>query len=118
MQLADNCIFCKIIAGQIPGNKVYEDDLVLAINDINPVAPHHYLIIPKVHKESLNAFEASEADLLGQMLFTVKKLAYDLGFHEAGYKTVINTGAEGGQTVFHIHVHVVSGKRFNWPHGS
>lgn len=104
------CIFCKIIAGEIPSDKVYEDDEAIAIKDINPAAETHILVIPKVHKSSLNEYDEADKNSLGSLLLKVKKIAHDLGVGD-GYKTIINTGEGGGQTVFHLHIHLLAGKR-------
>jgi histidine triad (HIT) family protein len=102
-----DCIFCKIINGDIPSKKIYEDDDVIAFNDIHPIAPVHFLIVPKLHMESLASCKAAHASLLGSMLLLAPKLAIQQGLK--GFRTMINTGPEGGQEVFHIHVHVFGG---------
>ena len=103
-----DCIFCKIVAGELPSNKVYEDDELLAFHDIHPFARVHVLIIPKRHIASLADCGEADAGLLGKMLLLAPKLAGELGL-ESGFKTLINTGRGGGQEVFHIHVHVFGG---------
>jgi histidine triad (HIT) family protein len=103
-----DCIFCKIIAGQIPGSKVYEDDEVLAFHDINPFARVHFLIIPKAHIATLSDCTSDHQALLGRMLLLAPRLAKEQGL-DTGLKTLINTGRGGGQEVFHIHVHVFGG---------
>lgn len=105
--MAEDCIFCKIIAGAIPAKKLYEDDDVIAFNDIKPIAPVHFMIVPKLHVESLAQCQMSEQDLLGKILLLAPKLAAEQGLK--GFRTMINTGAEGGQEVFHLHVHVFGG---------
>lgn len=110
-----NCLFCKIINGQIPGEFVHQDDQCVVIRDINPQAPTHFLVIPREHIESLNKASDSHNFLLGQLLLAGAKVARKLG-HE-NYRTVINTGAGAGQSVFHIHVHVLGGRSLNWPPG-
>jgi len=102
------CIFCKIVAGQIPSSKVYEDDELLAFHDINPFARVHFLIIPKMHVASLVDCTPEHEQLLGKMLLLAPRLAEEHGL-DAGFKTLINTGRGGGQEVFHIHVHVFGG---------
>lgn len=102
-----DCIFCKIINGDIPSKKIYEDDDVIALNDIHPIAPVHFLIVPKLHVESLASCDPAQQNLLGSMLLLAPKLAAQQGLK--GFRTMINTGAEGGQEVFHIHVHVFGG---------
>src|SRR5919205_1051766 len=113
----DNCIFCKIVAGEIPAAKVYEDERAVAFRDINPQAPTHALVIPRAHVASLN--EAGEADeaLLGHLLVVAARVARKAGHAEGGYRTVINTGPDAGQTVFHVHVHVLGGRALTLPPG-
>ncbi len=117
MALRADCIFCKIVAGEIPAAKLYEDERAVVFGDINPQAPTHALVIPRRHVASLN--EASEADeaLLGHLLLVAARVARDAGHAEGGYRTVINTNADAGQTVFHIHVHLLGGRRLTWPPG-
>lgn len=103
-----DCIFCKIARGEIPGKKVYEDDEIFVFHDINPVAPVHFMLIPKRHIASLMEADASHAALLGRMLLLAPKLAKEQGL-DNGFRTVINTGKGGGQEVFHLHVHVIGG---------
>jgi len=103
-----NCIFCKIVAGDIPAKKVHEDDEFLAFHDIRPHAPIHFLVIPKRHIDSLAHVQASDAPMLGRLMALVPKLARENGL-EAGFKTGINTGADGGQEVDHLHIHVLGG---------
>lgn len=105
-----NCIFCKIVAGQIPSRKVHEDDQVLAFHDIAPWAPVHVLIIPKLHIASLADVQAEHAPLLGHMLALAPKLMKDLGVTN-GFRTLINTGRDGMQEVYHLHMHVMGGPR-------
>ncbi len=103
-----DCIFCKIVAGQIPCRKIYEDDGVLAFHDIHPVAPVHFMIIPKAHVASLADCDESHRDVLGKILLLAPGLAREQGLTE-GFRTVINTGKGGGQEVFHLHVHIIGG---------
>ena len=112
-----DCIFCKIVAGEIPSKKIYEDELAFAFRDINPQAPTHALIIPRPHIASLADAGESDEALLGHLLLVAARIARDEGLSEAGYRTVINTGAGAGQSVFHIHVHVIGGRRLAWPPG-
>ena len=113
----DPCIFCKIVAGQIPSNKAYEDDEFLAFHDINPAAPVHLLVIPKVHIESLADCEGQHAELVGRMVGLAPRLArehgvgYDGPDGSNGFKTQFNTGRGGGQEVYHLHLHVLGGPR-------
>lgn len=117
MATKEDCIFCKIVAGGIPAAKIYEDERAVAFRDINPQAPTHALVIPRTHVASLN--EASETDeaLLGHLLLVAARVARDEGHADGGYRTVINTGAGAGQTVFHIHVHLLGGRSLTWPPG-
>lgn len=105
--MTTDCIFCKIVEGHIPSDKIYEDDDVIVFNDINPMAKVHFLIVPKLHIESLQSCDETHQALLGKMLLLAPKLAAEQGLK--GFKTLINTGREGGQEVFHIHVHVFGG---------
>ena len=106
--MSDNCIFCKIVHGDIPSRKVYEDDEVLAFHDINPVAPVHFMLVPKLHIVSLLEAEEVHSALLGRMLLLAPKLALEQGLKN-GFRTVINSGKGGGQEVFHLHIHVIGG---------
>ena len=105
--MSADCIFCKITNGSISSNKIYEDEDVIAFNDIHPKAKVHFLIIPKLHIESLASCEAQHQALLGKMLLLAPNLAKEQGV--AGFRTIINTGREGGQEIFHIHLHVLGG---------
>ena len=114
MNPAENCIFCKIAAGAIPCRKVYEDDEFFAFHDLHPAAPVHFLIVPKVHIASMAQVGPEQAPLLGRMLALVPALALEQGcnpYPQGGFRTVINTGAEGGQEVHHLHLHVMGGPR-------
>ena len=104
----NECLFCKIARGEIPSRKLYEDDEVLAFHDINPVAPVHFMLVPKLHLVSLAEAEDSHAALFGKMLLLVPKLAKEQGLDD-GFRTVINTGKGGGQEIFHLHIHVLGG---------
>ena len=103
-----DCLFCKIVRGEIPCRKVYEDDEFFAFHDINPVAPVHFMLIPKLHLESLAQVEESHAAMLGKMLLLAPQLAQAQGL-DNGFRTVINTGKGGGQEVFHLHIHIIGG---------
>lgn len=103
-----DCLFCKIVRGEIPCNKVYEDDEVLAFHDINPVAPVHFMIVPKLHLVSLADAGDGHAGLLGKLLLLAPRLAKEQGLNN-GFRTVINTGKGGGQEIFHLHIHVIGG---------
>lgn len=110
-----DCLFCKIINKEIPAEILYEDDYVLAFNDINPQAPVHFLVIPKQHISTLNDLSDANADVIGKMQLAASKIAKDKGFAEDGYRTVFNCNEYGGQTVYHIHLHVLAGKPLGWP---
>ena len=111
------CVFCKIAAGEIPAKKVHEDDEIVAFRDLNPQAPTHVLIIPRRHVASLT--DASEGDeaLLGRLLLAAKAIAAKEGIARDGYRVVTNSGALGGQSVFHIHLHLLGGRPMSWPPG-
>ncbi len=111
------CIFCGIVQGAIPAKKLFEDDQVVAFPDINPQAPEHFLVIPKRHVPSMADVEAGEGALVGHMLVICSRIAKDRGLAQNGYRIVINTGSEGGQTVFHLHFHVLGGRSLSWPPG-
>ena len=108
----NDCIFCKIIKGEIPSTKVYEDELVYAFRDIQPAAPEHILIVPKEHICCANKLEESHKALVGHIVLTAAKLAKDLGFAEDGYRIINNCGENAGQTVFHLHFHLLAGDKF------
>ncbi len=113
----ENCLFCKIVAGEIPSEKVYEDETCIAFNDISPQAPTHILIVPREHIESLDRARTEHRQTLGSLLLTGAEIAREKGFAENGYRIVINTNADGGQTVFHLHVHLLGGRPFIFPPG-
>ncbi|GAB6180063.1 HIT domain-containing protein [Desulfotomaculum defluvii] len=110
------CIFCKIIAGEIPSQVVYQDEKVFAFKDIAPAAPIHILIIPKKHISSLNDLGVEDAALMGHIVGTAAKLAKEFGL-DKGYRLVSNCGEDGGQTVYHIHFHLLGGRQMHWPPG-
>lgn len=109
----NDCLFCKIIKGEIPSDKVYEDDKIFALKDINPKAPVHLLVIPKKHYPTLNAIPDNEMDIVADIHRVIKKLAVEHGVSESGYRTLINTNAEGGQVVFHVHYHLIGGRQLH-----
>ncbi len=111
----NDCIFCKIASGEIPAKVVFQDDHVLAFHDINPVAPVHILVIPKKHLASLSEADPGDQELLGRVLAGAKKAAEIAGVSKTGFRTVINTGKSAGQSVFHLHAHVIGGKEQGWP---
>lgn len=112
-----DCLFCKIIAGDIPAERLYEDDKCLIIKDIGPQAPVHVLILPKLHIDSLDKASSEQGDLLGHLLLRGAEYARDNDLAEKGYRVVINTNSDGGQTVFHLHVHLLAGRPFVFPPG-
>lgn len=112
-----DCLFCKIIAGEIPGTFVYQDDHVVAIRDINPQAAMHVLVIPRRHIATLNDLTAEDDALVGEMTRRAAALAREHGHADRGYRTVFNCNADAGQTVFHIHMHVLGGRKLTWPPG-
>ena len=111
------CIFCRIVEGTIPCNKVHEDEHCLAFEDLNPQARVHVLVIPKRHLASLADSRETDATLLGHLMFICTKVAKEKGVEESGYRVVANTGSGAGQTVFHLHFHVLGGRMFQWPPG-
>jgi len=115
--MSDDCLFCKIIAGEIPSNKVYSDDDVYAFHDINAAAPQHILIVPKKHLSDITHAGAEDQALLGTLLLRANQIAEDQGLTESGFRYVINTGKDGGQTVSHVHLHILGGRRMQWPPG-
>jgi histidine triad (HIT) family protein len=116
MATVPDCLFCKIAAGVIPVTRVYENDHVLAFPDINPQAPVHILIIPKRHINSLAQISATDAELLSELLFAANKVA-QMQHLDNGFRVVINTGPDGGQTVDHLHLHLLGGRHMHWPPG-
>lgn len=109
------CVFCDIVEGTIPSDRVYEDDRCVVFNDISPAAPVHMLVVPKTHAQSLS--EVEDESLLGHLLFVAAQQAKERGLQEGGYRVVINTGTDGGQTVDHLHLHVLGGRSLQWPPG-
>ena len=110
--MADNCIFCKIIKGEIPSNKVYEDEKMVAFCDVAPAAPVHVLLLPKEHAENVTV---CDPETLAHIMGKIKLIAEKTGVLEKGFRIVINTGVDGGQTVPHLHVHLIGGKELGWP---
>ncbi|PID45142.1 MAG: histidine triad nucleotide-binding protein [Proteobacteria bacterium] len=108
-----DCLFCKILAGDVPSDIVYENEHVVAFKDIYPKTPFHVLIIPKRHIATLNDLEADDAELAGQLFLAAKAIAMEQGFAEAGYRVQMNCGEGGGQVVFHMHLHLMAGKKFS-----
>jgi histidine triad (HIT) family protein len=112
-----DCLFCKIIAGEIPANCIYKDQTIIAIDDIYPKAPHHKLIIPKKHIATLNDLQSADLPLVGQMMQVAVQLAQQLKINEDGYRVVINCNEGAGQSIFHIHMHLLGGREMLWPPG-
>ncbi len=115
--MSDSCIFCKIVSNEVKANIVYRDEQVTAFRDIHPVAPTHILIVPNRHIDSVSTMEPEDEQLMGHIFTVARKLATDEGIAEAGYRMVTNTGANGGQTVFHLHIHLIGGQRMKYPMG-
>ena len=113
----NDCLFCKIIDGEIPSDLIHQDERCVAIRDTNPQAPTHVLVLPREHMESLDEASVRDEALLGHLLRVAARIAHAEGHGESGYRTVINTGAGAGQSVFHLHVHVLGGRPMNWPPG-
>lgn len=111
------CLFCRIIKREIPGRIVYEDDGVLAFQDINPQAPTHILVVPKKHIDSLSDLSTTDKEVMGSLFLIVNQLAKTNNLAQQGFRTVINTGPNGGQTVYHLHVHLLGGRQMTWPPG-
>jgi histidine triad (HIT) family protein len=112
-----DCLFCKLIAGQIPATIVYQNDDVVAFKDITPQAPTHVLIVPRRHIAGLNDLSAADDALVGQMVRTAASIAKENGHADRGYRTVFNCNADAGQTVFHLHLHLLGGRTMTWPPG-
>lgn len=113
----NDCLFCKIAAGKIPSDKVAETDTLFAFNDINPKAPVHILIITKKHIESTLGLDEEDRELMGDILMLASRIAKDKGIDKSGFRIVTNIGSDGGQTVFHIHFHLLGGRSLGWPPG-
>lgn len=112
-----DCLFCKMVSGEIEPDLVYEDDEVVAFRDINPQAPTHVLVVPREHIATLNDLQPRHAELVGRMFLAAKEVARKEGIEQRGYRTVINCNREAGQSVFHIHLHVLGGRAMGWPPG-
>jgi histidine triad (HIT) family protein len=113
--MADDCLFCRIVRKEIPAQVVWSDDHVVAFRDINPQAPVHVVIVPREHVASLN--DADDAEMLGRLSLAAVRIARNEGIAESGYRTVVNTNRAAGQTVFHIHLHLLGGRSLGWPPG-
>lgn len=113
----EDCLFCKISSGKIPAHIVFENTDVVAFHDIHPAAPTHLLIVPKKHISTINDCEKQDESLLGQMILVAKSLAKQNNLNDAGYRLIFNVNSDGGQQVFHIHLHVLGGRQMTWPPG-
>jgi histidine triad (HIT) family protein len=112
-----SCLFCRIVAGEVPASRIHEDDQILAFEDINPQAPLHALVIPKRHIDTLNDLSSEDDALVGGMVRRAAEIAKARGYDGTGYRTVLNCNRQAGQTVFHIHLHVLGGRALGWPPG-
>jgi histidine triad (HIT) family protein len=112
-----DCLFCRIVAGEVPADIVFQDERSIAFRDINAQAPVHVLVVPREHLESLDDAAQKDEALLGHLLRVAARVANEQGLSESGYRTVVNTGAGAGQSVFHLHLHVLGGRSLNWPPG-
>jgi histidine triad (HIT) family protein len=112
-----DCLFCRIASGEIPATKVYEDDRLVAFNDINPQAPMHVLVVPKAHVATLNDLTAEHDGLVGALVRRGAAIAAERGYAAGGFREVLNCNADAGQTVFHLHLHLLGGRRLGWPPG-
>ena len=117
MSLDPHCVFCKIIQKKIPSKIVYEDTTVTAFEDVNPQAPVHTLVVPNRHITDIHSMTEEDRELIGHLFFTARKIAKNKGLDSKGYRMVINNGSGAGQTVFHLHLHILSGRTFSWPPG-
>ena len=115
--MSSDCLFCRIIRREIPASIVYEDDRLLAFNDINPQGPTHVLVVPKQHIASLNGLSEEHDQIVGEVVRRAAAIAKERGIHAGGYRTVFNTNRDAGQTVFHIHLHLIGGRTLHWPPG-
>jgi histidine triad (HIT) family protein len=115
--MPNNCIFCKIINGEIPGKFIYEDEEVVVVEDINPQAPHHYLILPRKHVRTTLDLTTADNELVGHAFQVAGKIAHDMGFADEGFRMVNNCNESGGQTVWHLHFHLLAGRDMMWPPG-
>ena len=115
--ILNDCLFCKMVSGEIKPDTVFENDKVLAFRDINPQAPTHVLVIPKEHIATINDLDESHRDLVGELYLAAREIARAEGIDESGFRTVINCNEDSGQTVFHVHLHLLGGRRMHWPPG-
>lgn len=115
--MVESCIFCKIVLGEIPSQKLFQDELVTAFRDIHPVAPTHILIVPNQHIASVNDIHEKDEKMIGRLFTTARKLAEQEGIQDTGYRLIINSGAHAGQEVFHLHLHLIGGQKMRYPMG-
>lgn len=115
--MSTDCLFCRIVSGEIPATRVHEDDLLIAVRDLHPVAPVHVLLMPRAHVGSALDLDESDAPLSGRLLAVAATLARSEGIADGGFRLVVNAGDDGGQTVGHLHVHLLGGRRMHWPPG-
>jgi len=115
--MSTDCLFCKIIAGEIPSDIVYRDEQVTAFRDINPVAPTHVLLVPNQHLASVNEVEPAHQDILGHLLLVARQIAEQEGITQSGYRLIVNTGPDAGQVIFHLHMHLIGGHRLRMQMG-
>ena len=115
--MTDSCIFCKIVSNEVKAEIVYRDEQVTAFRDIHPVAPTHILLVPNKHIESVNTLEAEDEQHIGHLFTVARKLAEQEGIAKGGYRLITNTGSNGGQTIFHLHLHLIGGQRMRYPMG-
>jgi histidine triad (HIT) family protein len=115
--MPSSCLFCRIISGEIPSKMLYTDDRLVAFADINPQAPFHALVVPRVHVATLNDLGTDHDAIVGEMVRRAAALANEHGYGESGYRTVFNCNADAGQAVFHLHLHVLAGRKLSWPPG-
>lgn len=115
--MSEDCLFCKLISGEIPATEVYRDDDIFAFEDINPIAPTHMLVIPIKHLSDIKSANQDDQELIGKMLLIANQIATEKGLAEDGFRYVINTGKNGGQTVYHLHLHIIGGRSLSWPPG-
>jgi histidine triad (HIT) family protein len=115
--MSDDCLFCKIIAGELPATIIYQDEKVMAFRDLYPKAPTHILIVPRKHLATLNDMQEGDKELMGHIAYVAKQLAKELGISESGYRILMNCNGDGGQVVFHIHMHLLGGRLLKWPPG-
>lgn len=115
--MTEGCIFCRIVSGEIPATIIAEDDACIAFRDLNPQAPVHVLVVPRRHLSSLDAAGPGDADTLGRVALLAARVARDTGIARSGYRTVVNSGADAGQSVFHLHLHLLGGRVLGWPPG-